>query len=382
MNIRFLIWVCLTVVSTVLSSSASSQQRSARLALIIGNANYPDASTPLSTTRDARSLAEELRRTGFEVDLKENLGKAEMQRAIDAFMEKIRSGTAALFYFSGCGIQVARQTYLIPVNAQIWTEAEVRRDGISVDAVLADMHRKGAKVKIVIIDASRRNPFERRFRPAAAGLAAIDAPEGTLAMYSVAPGKVINDGTGTNSLFVSELIKEIRVPGVTAEEVFNRVRVGVSRASNNEQIPWVASSLVDDFFFGAARVTGTAPPAPPSPSTRAKDLNLTRSAESGVDSLISQERGWDRNCNVLPVTVSITKHPVNGAISVVPGVTSTIPASTPRSGSTGACAGKTVTGNEIRFKSNPGFHGTDTVSYDVVFGSQPPQSTAITINVK
>jgi hypothetical protein len=116
--------------------------------------------------------------------------------------------------------------------------------------------------------------------------------------------------------------------------------------------------------------------------TSAKDLNLVRSAESGVDSPISQERAWDRSCNPLPVTVSITKNPAHGTISVVPGVTSTIPKSTPRSGSTGACAGKTVTGNEIRYKSNPGFHGTDTVSYDVVNAGQPPQSTAITINVK
>jgi len=60
-------------------------------------------------------------------------------------MGKIRNGTAALLYFSGYGIQVARQTYLLPINAQIWTEAEVRRDGVSVDALLAEMHRKGAR---------------------------------------------------------------------------------------------------------------------------------------------------------------------------------------------------------------------------------------------
>ena len=187
-----------------------------------------------------------------------------MQRAIDAFTGKIRPGMAALFYFSGYGIQVARQTYLIPVNAQVWTEAEVRRDGISLDALLADMNRKGAKVKIVIIDAGRRNPFERRFRASAAGLAALDAPDGTLAMYSAAPGKVINESTGTNSLFVSELVKELRVPNLTAEQVFNRARVGVSRASNNEQVPWVASSLVDEFSFGPARsVTSVPTPAPP-----------------------------------------------------------------------------------------------------------------------
>ena len=82
-----------------------------------------------------------------------------MQRAIDAFSVKIRSGTAALFYFSGYGIQVARRTYLLPVNAQVWTEAEVRRDGVGLDNLLADMHRRGAKVKIIIIDAARRNPF-------------------------------------------------------------------------------------------------------------------------------------------------------------------------------------------------------------------------------
>ena len=191
MNMRLLFLLSVAIMSGMLTFSASSQQRPARVALIIGNASYPDASTPLSSTlRDARALAEEFRRTEFDVDLKENAGKEEMRAAIDAFTGKIRNGMTALFYFNGFGIQVARQTYLIPVNAQIWTENDVRRDGISIDAVLAEMHRKGAKVKIVILDAARRNPFERRFRSTAAGLAAIDAPEGTLAMFSAAPGKV------------------------------------------------------------------------------------------------------------------------------------------------------------------------------------------------
>ena len=266
MNMRLVFCLCVAVASAVLAHPALSQQP-ARVALLIGNANYPDASTPLSTTiRDARTLADEFRRTEFDVDLKENVGREDMQRAIDAFIGKIRPGMVALFYFSGYGIQVARQTYLIPVNAQVWTEAEVRRDGISLDALLAEMQRKGAKVKIVIIDASRRNPFERRFRASAAGLAALDAPDGTLAMYSAAPGKVINEGSGPNSLFVGELIKELRVPNLTAEEVFNRARIGVSRASNNEQVPWVASSLVDEFYFGSPRPVATAPSAAPTPA--------------------------------------------------------------------------------------------------------------------
>jgi formylglycine-generating enzyme required for sulfatase activity len=274
MNMRLLFWLCLSITSAMLTSSALPQQSRSRVALLIGNANYPDASTPLSTTvRDARTLADEFRRSDFEVDLKENIGKEEMQRAIDAFSGKVRSGTTALFYFSGYGIQVARQTYLIPVNAQVWTEADARRDGISIDQLLADLHRKGAKVKIVILDAARRNPFERRFRASPMGLAALDAPDGTLAIYSAAPGKVINDGAGPNSLFVGELIKELRSPNLTAEEIFNRTRIGVSRASNNEQVPWVASSLVDEFYFGTTGRSAPAPspaptptPAPPAPS--------------------------------------------------------------------------------------------------------------------
>ena len=274
MKVRLASWLGVAVAGVLLAFSAASQQRPPRIALLIGNAAYPDASTPLSTTiRDARTLADEFRRSDFEVDLKENLGKEEMQRAIDAFVGKIRSGTVALFYFSGYGMQVARQTYLIPINAQVWTEAEVRRDGISLDGLVADMQRRGAKVKIIIIDAARRNPFERRFRAAPAGLAALDAPEGTLAIFSAAPGKVINDPSGANSIFVSELVKELRVPNITAEEVFNHTRVGVSRASNNEQVPWVASTLVEEFYFGtrpAASTTttpSTPPPPPPPPPT-------------------------------------------------------------------------------------------------------------------
>jgi formylglycine-generating enzyme required for sulfatase activity len=262
MKMRLLLCLLLTVISAV--SGALAQQRQERVALIIGNAGYPDATAPLSTTvRDVRALADELRRAEFSVDLKENLGKEEMKRAIDAFVGKIRNGTVALFYFSGYGIQVARQTYLIPVNAQVWTEAEVRRDGVSLDALLADIHAKGAKVKIVIVDGARRNPFERRFRSAPAGLAALDVPDGTLAMYSAALGKVINDGTGTNSVFASELLKELRESNKNAEEVFNRTRVGVSRATNGEQVPWVSSSLVDEFYFNTRSVV--AAPAPPSP---------------------------------------------------------------------------------------------------------------------
>jgi uncharacterized caspase-like protein len=248
MRLAFSLCIAATL-SALIAGPAWSEQR---LALVIGNANYPDSGGPLGTTiRDVRSLADEFRRSGFEVDLKENLGKAEMQRAIETLVGKISSGATTLLFFSGYGLQAGRQTYLIPVNAQIWAEADVRRDGISLDDTVAEFHRKGAKVQIVIIDAARRNPYERRFRPVAAGLAPVDTPENTLALYSAAPGKLINEGSGSNGLFAVELMKELRVPNGSAEDIFNRVRIGVSRASNNEQIPWLSSSLVESFYFGS-----------------------------------------------------------------------------------------------------------------------------------
>src|SRR5262245_12855715 len=138
MTMRLLALLCICFTAAILTFSANSQQRANQIALLIGNANYPDAGTQLPTTiKDARALADQFRRSNFEVDLKENVGKEDMQRAIDAFNGKIRNGTVALFYFSGFGIQVARQTYLIPVNAQVWSEDDAKRDGINLDAVAA-----------------------------------------------------------------------------------------------------------------------------------------------------------------------------------------------------------------------------------------------------
>src|SRR5262249_25717614 len=142
-----------------------------RFALLIANSVYPDAPAPLvSPPKSVRALADELRRSGFDVDIKENLGKEEMQRAIDAFKQKIRPGSAALLFFSGYGLQINRQGFLVPTNAQIWAEGDIRRDGISIEGVLNEINGRGARVKLLILDASRRNPFERRFRGQPSGL--------------------------------------------------------------------------------------------------------------------------------------------------------------------------------------------------------------------
>jgi formylglycine-generating enzyme required for sulfatase activity len=269
---KLLLSLCTLIGIIMLTAAASSQQReSGRVALLIGNAGYPDVSAPLSTPiGDARALGAELRLHGFAVDLKENLDKQDMEAAIDVFLGQIREGTSALFYFSGYAIQLERQAFLVPVNAEIWRETDLQREAVSVDRLLAQMSRRGAKVKILIIDAARTNPFERRFRVNAAGLHAIDMPERTLAMYSAAPGKLLNESSGTTSIFMDELVKQMGVPDLSAEQVFNRVRFAVTRATDGAQVPWVSSSLVDEFRFGE-RVAAAPEPAPspaPAPAPR------------------------------------------------------------------------------------------------------------------
>jgi lipoprotein NlpI len=288
MKMRFLLLLFATVASAMLTHAALTQTQPARVALVIGNASYPDAGSPFSSTiGDARAIADEFRRNGFDVDHKENLGGTDLRRAVDAFLNKIRSGASALLYFNGIGIQVSRQTYLIPVDAQISTEAGVRREAINLDTTLAEMHRRGAKTKIVILDAARRNPFEVRFRTSAAGLAPIDAPEGTIAIYSAAPGRVLADGAGASSLFATELIKELRVPNRTAEEAFSRTRISVSRASNNDQVPWVATSLIEQFYLGQTSPQVTAAPAAPADPDAQARRDYQSAEQAGT------KKAWD-----------------------------------------------------------------------------------------
>ena len=257
-RLALLVIFVLSVTPIVPSAAAGAD----RFALVIGNAKYPDADAPLKEPiNDARDIAEELKRDGFNVEIGENLTGDAMHRAFERLYGRIKPGSVALIFFSGFGVQSSRQSYMIPIDAQIWTEADVRRDGISLETVLGEINSRGAGVKIALIDASRRNPFERRFRSFSAGLAPVIAPNGTLVMYSAALSSVISDNGRDHSLFVQELLKEIRVPDLMAEETLNRTRVGVTRASRSEQVPWISSSLAEDFSFipGAG---GSRPSAP------------------------------------------------------------------------------------------------------------------------
>jgi hypothetical protein len=263
MRICFALLVTSILAVAPINRSVAADSRADRFALVIGNAKYPDADAPLKEpVNDARDVADELKRDGFNVDVGENLTGDGMRRAFDKLYGRVKPGSVVLIFFSGFGVQAARQSYMIPVDAQIWTEPDVRRDGFSLETVLGEINNRGAGVKIALIDASRRNPFERRFRSFSAGLAPVIAPNGTLVMYSAALSSVVSDNGGDHSLFVQELLKEIRVPDLMAEETLNRTRVGVTRASRSEQVPWISSSLAEDFAFIPGTVPNTNGPKP------------------------------------------------------------------------------------------------------------------------
>ena len=267
-SLALLLTLLLSTISIAPSFAAGE-----RYALVIGNAKYPDADTPLKAPiNDAQDVANELKREGFDVDVGYNLTGTAMRRAFDWLYNNTKPGSVALIFFSGFGVQAARQTYMIPVDAKIWTEQNVRRDGLSLESVLGELNHRGAGVKIALIDASRRNPYERRFRSFSGGLAPVIAPNGTLVMYSTALSSVTSDDDRDHGLFVQELLKAIRIPGVMAAEALNQARAGVIRASHSAQVPWISSSLAEDFTFNpgppAAQGTNTAsqPPKPETPA--------------------------------------------------------------------------------------------------------------------
>jgi uncharacterized caspase-like protein len=223
----------------------------ARIALVIGNGHYPDANAPLTQPiNDARALSSALRSDGFDVDVVEDASKNDMARAVERLKSKIRPQSIVMLFFGGYGVQAGRESYMIPVDAAIWKEADVRRDGTSIESVLAAMKERGAYAKLVVIDASRRNPYERRFRAFSHGLAPINAPENALIISSTTPGKVADDSNGQYSVLMAELLNNLN-DQVGVEAVFSKTRVAISRASEGQQVPSVSSSLVEDVHFGS-----------------------------------------------------------------------------------------------------------------------------------
>lgn len=233
---------------TLQNDNVSTDQK--RLALVIGNGSY--LLSPLKNpVNDAKLMAEELRKLGFEVMSYTNLSQNDMKSKIREFGNKLsQQKGVGLFYYAGHGIQLNGENYLVPVTAVINKEQDVELESVNLKRVLGEMDYAQNDLNIVILDACRNNPFARSFRSGGGnGLAMTTAPKGTFIAYATAPGSVASDGTGENGLYTQELVKALEQPGFKIEDVFKTVRNNVYKMSNEMQVPWENSSIFGDFYF-------------------------------------------------------------------------------------------------------------------------------------
>lgn len=243
-----------------------------RIALVIGNESYPKGALR-NPVNDARLIAATLNEVGFAVTTLIDADQRTMKAALAKFGEQLDlagENAIGLFYYAGHGVQVGGHNYLLPVDANIHTEAQVDVYGVSAQNVLRQMEFARNRLNIVILDACRDNPFKRSFRSAARGLAQMQAPKGSLLAFATAPGSVAADGKGKNSPYALALSEMMKAPGAEVLDLFRDVRIKVGRTTGDEQVPWFQSSLDGRFYFTAAAAPAGAPRGgPPAVSNEA-----------------------------------------------------------------------------------------------------------------
>jgi tetratricopeptide (TPR) repeat protein len=236
--------------------AVTTGQPERRIALVIGNSNYRSAPGLPNARRDADAIASALRGVGFQtVTLQNDLSKDKLGEALRNFARQAEQADWALIYYAGHGIEMSGTNYLIPVDARLETDRDVQFEALPLDQVLSSV--EGArKLRIILLDACRENPFARQMRRTVAsrtigrGLARIEPEGGTLVAYAAKHGEVALDGEGDNSPFVTAFVKHIATPGVEINKLFRLVRDDVLAATGRRQEPFVYGSLPgEDFYF-------------------------------------------------------------------------------------------------------------------------------------
>ncbi len=244
-----------TVKNVVIPAIANTYKDEKRYALVIGNSTYSrEIGILKNPVNDATDVATELRNSDFEVQLLTNATYVQIREAMRKFQEKLQNGprdqTVGLFYYAGHGVQYQDENYLVPVDANVQFEDDITRMCFPVQRmVLANMERSNSRMNIVILDACRNNPFPATSRSVGSGLAEIKRARGSFIAFATAPGSVASDGSGRNGLYTQELLKALRKPGLSIEQVFKEVRVNVLRMSGDKQYTWDSSNIIGEFFF-------------------------------------------------------------------------------------------------------------------------------------
>ncbi|MFZ1107789.1 MAG: caspase family protein [Rhodomicrobium sp.] len=279
----------LLIAASIAAGVAPAHAAGKRVALVIGNGAYAYA-TPLANPKnDAEDMAAALKGLGFTVILATDLAKTNMDRRILEFALQLEGAEAAVFHYSGHGLQVGGVNYLVPVDAKLETAAALDFEMVRLDLVQRTMERE-TKTNILFLDACRNNPLARNLARAlgtrgidvGSGLAPAESGVGTLISFSTQPGNVALDGVGRNSPYSGPLVRAIGTPGEDILSILTKVRREVLEKTGGKQVPWENHALLDKFYFAEAK----AEPARIEPSRPAVALE----ASSDTTPIVASEQ--------------------------------------------------------------------------------------------
>ena len=256
------------VLATILAGSHSALAEN-RVALVIGESAYRSVTPLPNPANDAKAVAKLLADSGFEVTTAADLSREEMNGKVGDFANTIAAkgpDTVALVFYAGHGLQIDGENFLVPVDVDPKREADIPLQAVRLNDVLNTLNAVPSKMRILLLDACRNNPFPDINQTAGRGLAMVDAKSGapgTFVSFSTSPGAEAEDGTGADSPYTTALLSTARTPGLPIEQAFKQVRLAVNKATDGRQTPWDSSSLTEDFEFIAGIGAHASAPAAP-----------------------------------------------------------------------------------------------------------------------
>jgi uncharacterized caspase-like protein len=262
------------LLSAFLAGSSAAHAES-RLALVIGESAYRAVPSLPNPANDARAMTKLLTDSGFEVTTASDLSQKEMNQKVGDFTAEIAAkgpDTIALVFYAGHGLQIDGENYLVPVDVDPKREADIPLQAVRLNDILNTLNSVPTKMRILLLDACRNNPFPALNQTVGRGLALVDTKTGapgTFLSYSTSPGAEAEDGQGSDSPYTSALLTVARTPGLPIEQALKQVRVAVNKATGGRQTPWESSSLTEDFRFVAAIEARDANAALPPPASSA-----------------------------------------------------------------------------------------------------------------
>ena len=254
-------WFLLTCIWVVFLAQLGPALADKRIALVIGNATYKNTPALANPGNDATDIAQAVGAIGFQVTLKLNADKREMDQAIAQFARDATTADTVLFYYAGHGMQFQGANYIMPVDAELQDEISLRYEMTAVDEVKAALQRSNG-VKILVLDSCRNNPLAAKLSrsisvttraiPNVQGYARPEKTRGMIIVYATQADDVANDGVGRNSPFSTAFLKEIKEPGLEIGTMFRRIGGDVYQATNGAQSPELSISLVPEYYLNQA----------------------------------------------------------------------------------------------------------------------------------